>query len=183
MEKVCSVKSCTARVKSRSLCGKHYERQRVHGDVHTNLRAKNPEVCVEDGCLEKPEARSLCKKHYSRWWNHGDTVLRSRGGENHPRWNGGRYRSGSGYQYIKVDACSPFSVMATKQGYVMEHRLVMAQKLGRPLLKNETVHHLDGDILNNSISNLQLRSGAHGPGVAYLCMDCGSDKITPTELR
>ncbi len=46
--------------------------------------------------------------------------------------------------------------MARRDGYVMEHRLVMAQWVGRPLTRVETVHHLDHDPLNNARTNLQL---------------------------
>lgn len=40
--------------------------------------------------------------------------------------------------------------------YVLEHRAVMALRLGRPLLKEEIVHHLDGDRSNNEFGNLRL---------------------------
>lgn len=36
------------------------------------------------------------------------------------------------------------------------HRLVAEQKLGRPLLPGETVHHIDGDKLNNDPSNIAV---------------------------
>ncbi|MFZ7136790.1 HNH endonuclease signature motif containing protein, partial [Avibacterium avium] len=36
------------------------------------------------------------------------------------------------------------------------HRLVMENHIGRPLTKNEHVHHIDGNIKNNSIDNLAL---------------------------
>jgi len=39
---------------------------------------------------------------------------------------------------------------------VYEHRLVMAEALGRDLTADEVVHHIDGDRLNNAIENLQL---------------------------
>lgn len=39
---------------------------------------------------------------------------------------------------------------------VMEHRFVMEQHIGRKLEVNEVVHHIDGDIFNNDLSNLQL---------------------------
>lgn len=42
-----------------------------------------------------------------------------------------------------------------------EHVVVMEARLGRPLTKDECVHHIDGDRGNNSIDNLALvtRSG------------------------
>ena len=46
-----------------------------------------------------------------------------------------------------------------------EHRLVMERHLGRKLLPNETVHHRDGDKLNNDITNLELWITNHLAGV------------------
>lgn len=46
--------------------------------------------------------------------------------------------------------------MATKAGYVAEHRLVMAAMLGRMLLSTEVVHHDDGNPENNAPENLEL---------------------------
>lgn len=42
------------------------------------------------------------------------------------------------------------------QGYVKEHRLVMEQHIGRFLKKQEVVHHIDHNKINNDISNLML---------------------------
>lgn len=48
--------------------------------------------------------------------------------------------------------------MARKDGYIMEHRLVMAQTMGRMLTRTEVVHHIDHKPGNNSPENLMLFS-------------------------
>lgn len=54
----------------------------------------------------------------------------------------------------------PEHPLATKKGYVREHRLIMEKHLKRYLTKEEVVHHIDEDILNNNIDNLELLSGS-----------------------
>ena len=46
--------------------------------------------------------------------------------------------------------------MATECGYVLVHRLVAAEKLGRLLKKGECVHHIDGNKLNNTPENILI---------------------------
>lgn len=67
-----------------------------------------------------------------------------RTGPNHPAYKGG-HRDARGYRKVCVNGIHDW-----------EHRLAMQQKLGRPLRKGETVHHLNGDRSDNRLENLSL---------------------------
>jgi len=105
------------------------------------------------------------------------------GGARHGLWKGGRSHNGGGYVLVWVPPEHPFAAeMRTKAGYVLEHRLVMAEHLGRPLRRNETVHHLNGDKADNRVENLQIRHGKHGKHERLRCADCGSTNLVPAPL-
>ena len=80
-------------------------------------------------------------------------------GEKNPAWKGGlTYKRPKGnYKNVKYVRCpQEFLPMARKDGYIMEHRLIMAKHLGRLLERVEVVHHIDHDPANNSVENLML---------------------------
>jgi hypothetical protein len=101
--------------------------------------------------------------------------------ERNSAWKGGvTYKrpkgNHAGARYVR---CPTWALlMARTDGYIMEHRLVMAALVGRLLTRTECVHHRDHDPLNNTPANLELwptnadhkrgEVGRFVPGVACL---------------
>lgn len=71
-------------------------------------------------------------------------------------WNIKKIISKGDYNYALV----PDHPNATANGYVLEHRVVMENYLGRLLNNDEIVHHIDGNKKNNIIENLQVLSSS-----------------------
>ena len=59
-----------------------------------------------------------------------------------------------GPRYVRCPA--KWLSMARSDGYVMEHRLVMAEWVGRPLLRSEVVNHINHNPRDNRRENLEL---------------------------
>lgn len=53
---------------------------------------------------------------------------------------------------------------ASKSGHILEHRKVMQDRLGRPLLEHENVHHKNGHKADNRLENLELWSRSQPTG-------------------
>ena len=58
----------------------------------------------------------------------------------------GKRETSQGYFFVKTKDC----------GWRAEHRVVAESALGRKLLSDEVVHHIDGDIKNNRNDNLLI---------------------------
>lgn len=92
------------------------------------------------GTVWTKEAREKRSKMYS--------------GDKNPNWRGGRRFDKDGYVLIY----NPSHPMATSDGYMLEHRLVMEKEIGRYLTRGECPHHINGIKNDNRIENLELMS-------------------------
>lgn len=67
----------------------------------------------------------------------------------------GKYIDPDGYRRVRIEPDSPFYSMTSRR-YILEHRLVMAKYLGRPLTPEESIHHINGIKTDNRVENLRL---------------------------
>lgn len=155
--------------------------QRMADDIIRRWRSGEMQKSIARSlCISPTSVRSLLRRECSA--SDSTENLRMR----YPGWVGGRFPADNGYTSVYLRAEHPMAEMCSPKsphgGIVYEHRLVMAEYLGRPLKSHETVHHIDGNRSHNIIENLQLRIGNHGSGIAMRCLDCGSPNITPVHL-
>jgi len=74
-----------------------------------------------------------------------------RNGKNNSNWKGGIR-----YDRNRKTIYSPNHPNCNAKGYCYEYVLIMEEYLGRFLKKGEIVHHINGDITDNRLDNLQV---------------------------
>ncbi len=92
--------------------------------------------------------------------------------ENHPMWKGGIARTTGGYIEIRLTPDNPYYPMVCRKGYVKEHRLIIAKRLGRCLTGKEVVHHINGIHDDNREENLELISQTNHSLRTRFCDKC-----------
>lgn len=155
----CPVDGCEARRRSPgTLCTRHETRARRTGDPMTPLvrpARVDAESCAVADCKKPPLAKGLCDVHYWRQRTHG-SLAKPPKRESRARWR--INREGYVFKYWPDHPC------AHRGGCVLEHHAVMYELLGRPLRKEETVHHRNGIRSDNRPENLELWASRHPKG-------------------
>lgn len=158
--KVCAIDDCTRIALAHGRCEYHNNKLRRTGAIISPsgviFATRDNAVCKIQSCSNAVSASGLCIKHYRHKRLHGDPL-------------GGAFRTGTskvwgednhGY-VVKYD---PTSLHALSNGKVSQHRQVMGDHIGRPLRRDENVHHKNGDRTDNRIDNLELWSKSQPAG-------------------
>ncbi|MCW2777622.1 MAG: hypothetical protein JWN17_1347 [Frankiales bacterium] len=156
----CAVEGCARRAVTRGWCHGHYLRWSRSGDVRADVPLRRPDRddCSVQGCGRGAHSGGLCRSHARRKQVHGDPEA---GGPLRVTGAGGSLSHG--YWWVAVPAADRHLVPKGRHAE-FEHRLVLARLLGRPLSPDETVHHRNGDRLDNRPENLELWSTAQPKG-------------------
>lgn len=151
--KPCMVDSCSNTSTERGLCHGHYLRLIRVGELQPDrpLGRRVNDVCTVEGCRNTATARGLCVTHRSRKRKTGSVnagvPIKKVAGTGHVN---------HGYRVVPIPRELRHLVGGQRTDF--EHRLVMALMLGRALTADESVHHRNGDRLDNRPENLELWS-------------------------
>lgn len=147
----CRVDGCSNDASTLGLCRSHYWRQTKYGDpsgIPKPRPKKTGNKCATGGCPGLSVALGMCRNCYANFKRHGHAEKRS-------DWFNKRSQKIidlKGYVYVYAGK----HANANRSSRVPEHRLIMSNFLGRPLYKNENVHHKNGDKADNRLENLEL---------------------------
>lgn len=146
----CQAEACGDPAHAKGLCHMHYSRVRRHGSLTPQKvvpRTRSTRVCEVPECDSKHWAKGYCSMHYYRVKRNGEPGPAER-------------MDASGYG----ESIDGYRRIVHNGARVLEHRAIMEEHLGRPLLPDENVHHINGVRNDNRLENLELWSTSQPPG-------------------
>lgn len=152
----CSVEGCTTQIKCEKLCHFHWRRKMRGAPMKAPryFRTYKPEKkkCKITKCENWSRHIGFCTSHYARWYRglRGKALTKP---FKIRAPDGSGYVAPNGYRQIYVNG-NPHA----------EHRFKIAEKIGRPLKRHESVHHKNGNRSDNRLANLELWSSSQPPG-------------------
>ena len=122
-------------------------------DSQDSISQEIPQGFCQCGCDQRTKLILRSDKRYGHIAGQPHKFIRGHHqiGHRNSAWNGGK-KIQNGYALIKM----PHHHRANASGYVSEHILVMEEVLKRKIFRPETIHHIDGDRLNNIPGNLMV---------------------------
>lgn len=154
----CAVPPCERRAVTRGWCHGHYLRWSRTGDVRADVPLTRPPRprCKAGDCDREATHRGLCATHRWRSERRGnpepEVPIRTPSG-----------RGGLSHGYIKLPVREDERWLVAGATSALEHRLVLARSLARPLRPDESVHHRNGDRTDNRLDNLELWTRSSQP--------------------
>lgn len=140
--KKCSVEDCKSTTYSSGTiyCIMHYTRVRRYGDINITKRKSRTRLkkqCIIEDCSGPHCGLGYCANHYRRFKKYGDPLV--------IKYTGEGYTNSKGYRVLWING-----------KHKTEHTVIMEHKIGRKLLPNENVHHINGVKTDNRPENLEL---------------------------
>lgn len=130
--------------------GRHKEAVRKDGRCEYHYRKNLPgKRCSIEGCDNRRKGRGWCNVHYGRWVRNGSPLITQK-----VRIGIGATKKNN-YGYV-LEYFPYHPTSRASDGWVMQHRRVMSDYLGRPLESHENVHHKNGVRDDNRLENLEL---------------------------
>lgn len=168
-DKICEIDGCETTLAGKNKFGVCYSHRNIRavcpgcGERYSGntplcrscFLENNRIPCKIDGCENKilghQNKSGLCgtHKHLTSFCACGE--LKNKNNINCSNCHSSGHITKQGYMRITIK-----NHAFLPKGKYLEHRVVMADKLGRKLFTNENVHHVNGNRLDNRIENLEL---------------------------